>query len=74
MMVRLAHQLAHSITAFRTHAAITHAAAPVAEMDHLVATLKQSGLCKTAHYKELYLPQAEIEGDLSLSNNLPPVF
>ena len=44
---------------------------PFAEMDHLVATLKQSGLCKTAHYKELYLPQAEIEGELSLSNRLP---
>ena len=37
-----------------------------------MATLKQSGLCKTAHYKELYLPQAEIEGELSLSNALPP--
>ena len=34
----------------------------VAEMMHLIATLKELGLCKSAHYKELHLPQKEIDG------------
>ena len=33
-----------------------------AEMDHLIGTLKDAGLCKDVHYKELYIPQAELEG------------
>ncbi|KAL3132707.1 hypothetical protein ABBQ32_009214 [Trebouxia sp. C0010 RCD-2024] len=31
------------------------------EMDHLIGTLKDAGLCKDVHYKELYIPQAELE-------------
>lgn len=33
-----------------------------AELEHLIATMKESGLCSTAHYKEMYLPQSEIDG------------
>lgn len=31
-------------------------------MDRLIGTLKDAGLCKDVHYKELYIPQAELEG------------
>lgn len=31
-------------------------------MEHLIGTLKDAGLCKDVHYKELYIPQAELEG------------
>lgn len=31
------------------------------EMDTLIGTLKDAGLCKDVHYKELYIPQAELE-------------
>ena len=31
-------------------------------MDTLIGTLKDAGLCKDVHYKELYIPQAELEG------------
>lgn len=34
----------------------------LAEMDTLIGTLKDAGLCKDVHYKELYIPQAELEG------------
>lgn len=33
-----------------------------AELDHLVSLMREEGLCQRAHYKELYLPKAEIEG------------
>ena len=36
-----------------------------AEMDTLIGTLKDAGLCKDVHYKELYIPQAELEGVLA---------
>jgi hypothetical protein len=36
-----------------------------AEMDALVTRLKINGLCKSAHYKELYIPESEINGELS---------
>lgn len=35
-----------------------------AELDHLVALMREEGLCQQAHYKELYLPKAEIEGQI----------
>ena len=38
-----------------------------AEMDHLIGTLKDGGLCKDVHYKELYIPQAELEGRKSVT-------
>ena len=31
-------------------------------MDNLIGSLKDAGLCKDVHYKELYIPQAELEG------------
>ncbi|KAL0032263.1 hypothetical protein WJX79_001439 [Trebouxia sp. C0005] len=31
------------------------------EMDNLIGSLKDAGLCKDVHYKELYIPQAELE-------------
>ena len=34
----------------------------LAEMDNLIGSLKDAGLCKDVHYKELYIPQAELEG------------
>lgn len=34
-------------------------------MDTLIGTLKDAGLCKDVHYKELYIPQAELEGVLA---------
>ncbi len=34
-----------------------------AEMDNLIGSLKDAGLCKDVHYKELYIPQAELEGN-----------
>lgn len=34
-----------------------------AEMDNLIGSLKDAGLCKDVHYKELYIPQAELEGE-----------
>lgn len=41
---------------------LAHSAVLAAEMDHLIGTLKDAGLCKDVHYKELYIPQAELEG------------
>lgn len=38
-----------------------------AEMDNLIGSLKDAGLCKDVHYKELYIPQAELEGTMSLA-------
>ncbi len=37
-----------------------------AEMDNLIGSLKDAGLCKDVHYKELYIPQAELEGEQSV--------
>jgi len=37
-----------------------------AEMDNLIGSLKDAGLCKDVHYKELYIPQAELEGEQKL--------
>lgn len=34
-------------------------------MDNLIGSLKDAGLCKDVHYKELYIPQAELEGEQS---------
>ena len=36
-------------------------------MDNLIGSLKDAGLCKDVHYKELYIPQAELEGKQSLT-------
>lgn len=33
-------------------------------MDHLVATLKQEGLCKEVYYKEMYIPEETMKGSL----------
>ena len=41
---------------------LAHDVVLAAEMDHLIGTLKDGGLCKDVHYKELYIPQAELEG------------
>ena len=38
-----------------------------AEMDNLIGSLKDAGLCKDVHYKELYIPQAELEGMQSIT-------
>lgn len=38
----------------------------VAEMDHLVSTLKGEGLCKAVHYKEMYIAQEVVEGEIFL--------
>ena len=35
-------------------------------MDNLIGSLKDAGLCKDVHYKELYIPQAELEGEQSV--------
>lgn len=31
------------------------------DMDHIIETLKDFGLCNEVHYKELYVPQAELD-------------
>ena len=31
-------------------------------MEHIVKTLQEFGLCSAVHYKEKYIPEAEIEG------------
>lgn len=36
-------------------------------MDNLIGSLKDAGLCKDVHYKELYIPQAELEGMESIT-------
>ena len=33
-------------------------------MDHIIETLKDFGLCNEVHYKELYVPQAELDGEV----------
>ena len=38
---------------------------PLTEMEHLVATLKQKGLCKTVHYKEMYIGEEIMNGTIS---------
>jgi len=32
------------------------------DMDHIIATLQAAGLCSEVLYKELYIPQAELDG------------
>jgi hypothetical protein len=32
------------------------------DMDHIIATLKAAGLCSEVLYKELYIPQPELDG------------
>jgi len=34
------------------------------DMDHIIATLQAAGLCSEVLYKELYIPQAELDGVL----------
>lgn len=34
----------------------------VADMAHIVKTLREFGLCSAVHYKEMYIPEAEIQG------------
>ncbi len=45
-----------------------------AEMDNLIGSLKDAGLCKDVHYKELYIPQAELEGEQSYMLHKPLAF
>lgn len=43
------------------------------EMDHLVETMRQEGLCSSVHYKEMYINQEAMEGDAITSHpNLAP--
>ena len=37
------------------------------DMDHIIATLQAAGLCSEVLYKELYIPQAELDGVPSCS-------
>ena len=46
------------------HGAIISHFGYFAEMDNLIGSLKDAGLCKDVHYKELYIPQAELEGNV----------
>ena len=36
----------------------------LADMAHIVKTLKEFGLCSAVHYKEMYIPESEISGEL----------
>ena len=38
--------------------------ASFADMAHIVKTLKEFGLCSAVHYKEMYIPESEISGEL----------
>ena len=40
---------------------VAHGVLLAAEMNDMIATLKQAGLCKDVHYKELYIRPSELE-------------
>lgn len=45
----------------------------LAEMEQIVKTFKHHGLCSEIHYKEMYIPQEELEGAMHAPATKPPI-
>lgn len=42
-------------------------------MEQIVKTFKHHGLCSEIHYKEMYIPQEELEGAMHAPATKPPI-